>query len=59
MRDQNGKLICDAELRVDKSDPDPVEGLVDLYVSVEDFRKLVKLFNRNRVTVALRMKGIG
>ena len=57
MHEENGKIICDdAKLVVDKFDP---KELVDLYVTEEEFRKLCELFGCNRVTVALRMKGIG
>lgn len=59
MREENGKYKVDgAVLVVDKFDP---LQLIDLYVSVEDWEKLVKdIFGgRNRVTVALRMKGVG
>jgi len=59
MKDERGKWTCEAKLVVDKSDPHPTEGLVDLYISVEDFKILCELFGQNRVTVALRMKGIG
>jgi len=56
MQEENGKLTYDAKLVVDRFDP---KELVDLYVSVEEFKQLCKLFGCNRVTVALRMKGIG
>lgn len=58
MKDEAGKLKCGAVLVVDKFDP---LELIDLYVSVEDWGRLVKevFGGRNRVTVALRMKGVG
>jgi len=59
MKDEGAKLTCSAKLVVDKMDPHPTEGLVDLYVSIADFRVLCELFGQNRITVALRMKGVG
>lgn len=56
MKEEVGKYKCNAKLVVDKDDP---KELVDLYVSVEDFEFLCHLFGSNRVTVALRMKGVG
>jgi len=57
MIEENGKMKCNAILVVDKFDP---LELIDLYVSIEEHRKLLGIFGgRNRVTVALRMKGIG
>jgi hypothetical protein len=52
-----GKYTFTTELVVDKSDP---KQLVDLYVNDQaTFKKLCELFGSNRVTVALRMRGIG
>ena len=57
MRDENGKLKCNAVLVVDKFDP---LELIDLYVTIKEYKKLLEVFGgRNRVTIALRMKGVG
>ena len=57
MKEENGKLKCNAILVVDKFDP---LELIDLYVTVKEHKKLLEVFGgRNRVTIALRMKGIG
>ena len=57
MREEGGKIICEARLVVDRFDP---LELIDLYVTPEERKKLLEIFGgRNRVTVALRMKGVG
>lgn len=57
MEEKNGKIICDARLVVDKFDP---LEIIDLYVTEEEWKRLLEVFGgRNRVMVALRMKGIG
>lgn len=45
-----------AILVVNKTDP---TELVDLYVGKDEFKSLCELFGSNRVTVALRIKGVG
>lgn len=56
MEDTGIKLRTNTILVVDKREP---RDLVDLYVDEEDFLQLCHLFGSNRVTVALRIKGIG
>lgn len=45
-----------AILIVDKTDP---KELIDLYVTVDEMKKLCALFGSNRATFALRIKGVG
>lgn len=60
-KSQDSKLtyqtkVKKAVLIVDETDP---TELVDLYVDKDNFKFLCGLFGSNRVTVALRIKGIG
>jgi len=56
MKEENGKIKVNATLVIDKMDP---KELIDLYVQINDFERLCKLVGSNRVTVAIRMKGVG
>lgn len=56
MKEELGKLKCEGRLEVDKLNP---AELADLYLDEEDWKILVNLLGTNRVTVVLRMKGIG